>query len=224
MPEELRAKTVQLAAAAGTTLLIDETMAELAIDDIPSHAPFAVHGAVGARPVLIGSLGKSIWGGLRIGWIRAERPLIQRLVRGRSSGDLGTPILEQLIAADLFADYDAILEVRREQLRRGRDHLLPLLAERMPEWSIPSPPGGLTVWVNLGSAVSSQLTLAARTEGLLLAAGPRFGIDGAFERFLRIPFSFPLEDLDRAADALARAWQAVGRYAVPEQGYLAAVV
>jgi DNA-binding transcriptional MocR family regulator len=78
--------------------------------------------------------------------------------------------------------------------------------------------------VNLGSAVSSQLTLAARNEGLLLAAGPRFGIDGAFERFLRVPFSYSTDELDRAVAALQRAWQVVGRYPVPETGYLAAVV
>jgi DNA-binding transcriptional MocR family regulator len=224
MSEELREKTVALAATAGTTLVIDETMAELTIDPGTPHSPFAVHGVDGSRPILIGSLGKSVWGGLRIGWIRAERPLLQRLVRGRNSGDLGTPILEQLIAADLFSDFDAILAVRRRQLRIGRDHLLAVLGERMPEWRIPRPPGGLTAWVNLGSPVSSQLTLAARNEGVLLAAGPRFGIDGAFERFLRIPFAYPLEDLDRAADALARAWASVGRYTVPEQTYLAAVV
>lgn len=224
MPDALREKTVALAADAGTTLVIDETMAELTIDPAEPQAPFAVHGIDGTRPILIGSLGKSVWGGLRIGWIRAERSVLQRLVRGRTSGDLGTPILEQLIAAELVNDLDAILPFRREQLRVGRDHLMMLLAERMPEWHVPKAPGGLTAWVGLGSPVSSQLTLAARNEGVLLAAGPRFGIDGAFERFLRIPFSHPIEDLDRAADALARAWKTVGRYAVPEQGYLAAVV
>jgi DNA-binding transcriptional MocR family regulator len=224
MSEDLRDRIVGLATAAGTILVADETMAELAIDEAPALPPFATHGAPGSRPILIGSVGKSVWGGVRIGWIRAERPVIQRLVRARNSGDLGTPILEQLIVADLLADYDAILETRRRQLRTGRDHLAGLLAEHLPEWSVPQVPGGLTAWVNLGNAVSSQLTLAARNEGLLLAAGPRFGIDGAFERFLRIPFSYPTDDLDRAVMALKAAWRVVGRYPIPDTGYLAAVV
>jgi DNA-binding transcriptional MocR family regulator len=173
---------------------------------------------------MVGSVGKTVWGGVRVGWIRAERPVIQRLVRARNSGDLGTPILEQLIVTSLLKQYDSILETRRLQLRAGRDHLFALLAEQLPEWQVPQVPGGLTAWVNLGSAVSSQLTLAARNEGLLLAAGPRFGIDGAFERFLRIPFSYSADELDRAVAALQRAWQVVGRYPVPETGYLAAVV
>jgi DNA-binding transcriptional MocR family regulator len=224
MPDEVRERVIALANSTGTLLLADETMGELAIDG-PVHAlPFAAHGAPGARPILIGSVGKSLWGGLRIGWIRAERPVIQRLARARTSGDLGTPLLEQLIVTDLLESYDDILEVRRAQLRAGRDHLRSALAARIADWEVPLPDGGLTLWVGLGAPVSSQLTLAARNEGLLLAAGPQFGIDGAFERFLRIPYSLPIEDLDRAVDALDRAWQTVGRFGVPEQGYLGALV
>jgi DNA-binding transcriptional MocR family regulator len=224
MSDELREKTVALAASVGTVLIADETMGELAIDG-PTHTlPFAAHGSPGSRPILIGSVGKSLWGGLRIGWIRAERPVIQRLARARPAGDLGTPLLEQLIVADLLGDYDAILEVRREQLRAGRQHLWSALAERIPEWAVPQPSGGLTFWINLGAPVSSQLTLAARSEGLLLGAGPWFGIDGAFERYLRIPYSHPLDELDRAVDALARAWQTVGRFAPQDSNYLGALV
>jgi DNA-binding transcriptional MocR family regulator len=224
MSDELREKIVGIATGVGTVLVADETMGELAIDG-PAHTlPFAAHGAPGNRPILIGSVGKSLWGGLRVGWIRAERPIIQRLARARMAGDLGTPLLEQLIVADLLGDYDRILETRRDQLRSGRDHVSAALAERLPEWEVPVPDGGLTFWVNLGAPVSSQLTLAARNEGLLLGAGPRFGTDGAFERFLRIPFSHPLGDLDRAVDALARAWQTVGRFAVADQNYLGALV
>jgi DNA-binding transcriptional MocR family regulator len=224
MSDELREKVVGIASSVGTVLIADETMGELAIDGSTRSLPFAAHGAASATPILVGSVGKSLWGGLRIGWIRAQRPIIQRLARARPAGDLGTPLLEQLIVADLLGDYDAILESRRDQLRVGRDHLRTVLADRIPEWDVPFPAGGLTFWINLGAPVSSQLTLAARNEGLLLAAGPWFGIDGAFERFLRIPYSHPLPELDRAVDALARAWQATGRFGVAEQSYVGALV
>jgi DNA-binding transcriptional MocR family regulator len=224
MPDDVREKIVGLAASVGTTLIADETTGELAIDG-PAHAlPFAALGSGASRPILIGSVGKSLWGGLRIGWIRAERPIIQRLARARTSGDLGTPLLEQLIVADMLREYDDILEARRTQLRDGRDHLLQALADRIPEWTAAVPAGGLSLWVGLGAPVSSQLTLAARNEGLLLGAGPMFGIDGAFERFLRIPFSHPVDDLDRAVDALVRAWRTVGRFSLAEPGYAGALV
>ena len=94
----------------------------------------------------------------------------------------------------------------------------------LPEWRVPHVTGGLTVWVNIGHPVSSQLTLAARNEGLLLASGPRFGIDGAFERFLRIPFSHSIEETDIAVASLARAWSMLPRHPLAEQNYLAEVV
>jgi DNA-binding transcriptional MocR family regulator len=216
MPPEQRERVLALAERHGTALIADETMGELGFGGAPEHPPFAAFG----RSLTIGSVGKSVWGGLRLGWIRADRPTIQRLVRARFAGDLGTPILEQLIVTALLPDYQALLEQRRALLKQGHDFLVRELRTRFPEWEVPTAEGGLTLWVNLGTPVSSQLTLAARNEGLTLAAGPRFGLDGAFERFLRIPFSYPQDQTLRAVDALQRAWQTVLRHPVPESDEL----
>jgi DNA-binding transcriptional MocR family regulator len=220
MAPELRQRMLALAERQGTVIVADETMAELAIDRPETPLPLAAYGAA----VTIGSVGKTVWGGVRIGWIRAERPLIQKLTRARSAGDLGTPALEQLVVKNLLEQYDSILESRRGQLRAGRDYLEAALARAFPEWRVPRPDGGLTTWANLGAPVSSQLTLAARAEGLLLAAGPRFGIDGAFERFLRIPFGHTPEETDRAVAALTAAWGSLARGPLLDQSFLAEVV
>ena len=220
MSSPLRERTIALAEHQGTTIIADETMGELGFADLrvdaPRLVPFAAAAPAvsAAQVVMLGSLGKTAWGGLRTGWIRADRDLIQRIARVRYSSDLGTPILEQLIALELLGDYDRILADRRAYLRAGRDHLLARLRARLPEWELPTPDGGLTLWVNLGAPVSSQLALAARSEGLVIAAGPRFGMNGVFERFLRVPFSHPPELIDRAVDALAAAWSGVTRHPV----------
>ena len=224
MSAGLRQRTLALADRHGTTLVADETMGELDIDSVERMLPFAAYGGGGTQAITIGSVDKTVWGGIRIGWIRADRSVIARLVRARSSGDLGTPALEQLVVAGLMAGYDGILETRRRQLRAGRDLVGRLLAEKLPEWDVPRVGGGLTTWVGLGAPVSSQLTLAARTEGLQIAAGPRFGLDGAFERFLRIPISHPAAETERAVDALAAAWATVRRHAVVDTGWVAEVV
>lgn len=220
MSPALRERMLAVATAQGTTIVGDETMAELTIDRPDTPLPLAAYGPA----VLIGSVGKTVWGGLRIGWIRAERQLIQRLVRARSAGDLGTPTLEQLVVTNVLEEYDSILAARREQLRSGRNHLEGALRAAFPTWQVPRPDGGITAWVNLGIPVSSQLTLAARSEGLLLAAGPRFGIDGAFERYLRIPFGYTIEETDRAVAALTRAWDSLARGPLLDQSFLAEVV
>ncbi|MCU1409212.1 MAG: GntR family transcriptional regulator [Microbacteriaceae bacterium] len=226
MPEDQRERVLAAATRQGTVLIADETMGELDIDRAGQFLPFAAYADPSApgTAVSIGSVGKTVWGGIRVGWIRAERGLVRKLVAARSAGDLGTPILEQLIVTRLLADMPAILEQRRAQLRTGRDHLEAVIAERFPNWQIPHVDGGITAWVNLGSPVSSQLALAALGQGLLVPAGPRFGVDGAFERFIRLPFSYTPTEIDRAVDALERAWTTLLRHPLPDTGYLADVV
>jgi len=222
MSRTARARVLDAAARQGTVVIADETTAELSIDRRGEYPPMAADGPA----VLIGSVGKTVWGGIRVGWIRADRPLIRRLLAVRSPGDLGTPIIEQLLVTRLMGRMDEILAVRRDQLRAGRDRLEELLARMIPEWDVPHVDGGIVTWIGLGAPVSSQLALAARREGLLVAAGPRFGIDGAFERFLRLPICYSPETTDAAVRALARAWRSLAHapIAEPEAELLASVV
>ncbi|MRG59341.1 aminotransferase class I/II-fold pyridoxal phosphate-dependent enzyme [Agromyces sp. CFH 90414] len=220
MSEDTRERVLDAAARQGTVVIADETIAELDIDRAFSPLPLAAYGPA----VLVGSTGKSVWGGVRIGWIRADRPLLRRLLAVRAPGDLGTPILEQLIVARLLARMDDILALRREQLRAGRDLLETLLAEAFPDWHVPHVDGGIVTWVGLGAPVSSQLALAARTQGLVVAAGPRFGIDGAFERFLRLPICHSAAETEAAVRALRLAWESLPGMPVAEVGLLSEVV
>jgi DNA-binding transcriptional MocR family regulator len=214
MSAEVRALLVDVAGSVGTTVVADETMGELRIDG-PAAVPLAT---LSEDVVMIGSAAKVFWGGLRIGWIRAEPALLQRLLLARPTGDLGTPVLDQLVARELVPRTDAVLEARRAALRAGRDEVVGALRTRLPEWDVPSPAGGLTTWVGLGRPVSSALVLAARAEGGV------FGPDGGFERFLRVPFTMPPADRVRMVDVLERAWGRVGGASAGARGSLAAVV
>ncbi|WIB64890.1 PLP-dependent aminotransferase family protein [Curtobacterium sp. MCBD17_040] len=201
MPSALREAVLAAAADAGTVVIADETMAELRIDGdvVP---PFATAGPA----VLIGSAGKVFWGGLRVGWIRADPALLQRLVLARPTGDLGTPAIEQRIVRELVPDTAAALEARRTFLRAARDTVVAGLRDRVPEWEVPAPAGGLSTWVRLGRPVSSALVLAARAEGLVLTSGGAFGPHGGFEGFLRVPYAVPADAQVRLVEALGRAW------------------
>lgn len=219
MPADQRERLMAVAGRHRSVVVADETMAELRIDGSP-ELPLAAYGPA----VLIGSMGKTVWGGLRIGWIRADASMIRRLEQARYANDLGTPLLEQLVALDMLGNYDELLRFRAAQLAEGRHGLETLLGHHLPQWDVPHVSGGLCTWVNLGAPVSSQLALAARDRGLLLGAGPRFGIDGVFERFLRVPFSYPLEDTRRAVEILAAAWRSVDARAPARDDFAPALV
>lgn len=193
------------AARAGTTLVVDETVSELAID--PAAAARTV--SLPTASIRIGSLGKTVWGGLRVGWIRADAEVIQRLQAARPHRDLGTPEFEQAVAARILARMPEILQQRGELLREGRDAVIRALGELLPEWRVPEVRGGVAVWVELDAPLSGGLVLAARAEGVYLSSGSRFGVDGGHERRLRVPFTAPVPQLEQAIAALARVWPRV---------------
>ncbi len=154
----------------------------------------------------LGSTAKSLWGGLRVGWIRADAALITQLVGARAAVDLGTPVMDQLAAAYLLADDRSLLEQRREVLREQRAVLLGAVAEHLPDWRPTIGSGGMSVWMRMSAPVSTALAAVAPNFGVLLAAGPRFGVEGAFERFIRVPYARSPEDLIRGVASIAAAY------------------
>lgn len=201
MSDAQRRRLVRAAAAAGTVLVVDETLRELNLDGAASTPLAAFSPAV----VSIGSLSKSHWAGLRTGWIRADESLIQRFAAARTTMDLGGPVVEQLAAAHLVNALSEPLPARLATLRDNRDTLLELIAGHLPDWQSERPDGGLSVWCRLPAPISTALAVVAPDYGIRLAAGPRFGTGGAFEHYLRVPFTLPPEQLETAVLALRAA-------------------
>ncbi|WP_166349135.1 PLP-dependent aminotransferase family protein [Phytoactinopolyspora limicola] len=190
-----------------TMTVVDETLVELALDgDVPP--PLASY-LPPDLAITIGSASKTLWGGLRVGWIRAEPSLIRRLAAVRASVDISSPVINQLITAELLTSLDDVLHDRRSELRQGRDTLMAALADQLPSWQVRCPRGGLVVWCDIGRPVSSSLVAAAERLGVRLASGPRFGVDGAFERRLRLPYTLPADALHQAVAMLVQAHSTV---------------
>ena len=59
--------------------------------------------------------------------------------------------------------------------------------------------------MTLDRPLSTALADAAGRHGVHLAAGPRFGLDGTLERFLRLPFTLYEVDLRECVVRLAAA-------------------
>lgn len=202
MPADLRERLVAVAHSSGTDLVVDESFVDLPLDGAvvpPPTAAFDRH----SRVISIGGMSKPYWGGLRIGWVRASAPLVQRLAAARVGVDMASPVLDQLVAVHLFADAPRIVAARQAELTTRRDVLLAALRTALPEWRVRVPHGGLTLWAELDGPISSALARAAEEVGVRLAPGPRFGLDGTLERFLRLPFTLPPDDLVEAVDRIA---------------------
>ncbi|MFB6521846.1 PLP-dependent aminotransferase family protein [Streptomyces sp. NPDC056401] len=194
--------------------IIDETLADLglgatapdpAASDLTAE-PFAV---THPTAISVGSVSKSIWGGLRIGWIRAVPALLERVAAARPATDLGTPVVEQLATAVLLNAGQTRRPEALLQLRAQQDALLGALAEHLPEVHAPRAAGGVTLWARFPEPVGSRLAAIAPDHGVTIAAGPQFGVGGAFERHVRLPYTLPPPRLTEAVRRLATAHQAL---------------
>lgn len=202
LDDRQRSRLAATLADAGTTAIVDETLADLAFgEDRPT--PLAAF-AGRADVVSVGSMGKSFWGGLRMGWIRAEAGMARLLLEAAAARSLAPPVFEQLVAGRLLDVADDVLAEGSARLRSQCDHLLAALAERLPRWRVRRPDGGLVLWCELPAGESSTfLAGAAGAHGLRLSAGPRFGTGYAYDDRIRLPFTPPVDVLDEAVRRLA---------------------
>jgi DNA-binding transcriptional MocR family regulator len=190
--EDQRRALVDAARSAGTVLVVDETMSELPLDpDIEMPKPVCAFDPAGSTVLTVGSASKAFWAGLRIGWVRAAPDVIRSLVSARAYADLGTPVLEQLAVHWLLrtGGWAEAVSLRRVQARDNRDALVAALRAELPDWEFEVPGGGLTLWVRTGGLSGSRLAEVGERVGVRVPSGPRFGVDGAFEGYVRLPFT-----------------------------------
>jgi DNA-binding transcriptional MocR family regulator len=216
MPAHDRKRLAGIIAETRTRTLIDETILDMWLDEAVPEPMAAAMTTRRDLVLTVGSMSKSFWGGLRVGWIRAERSTVATIAALRPSIDMGTPVLEQFAAARLLAQRDDLLPERREILRARRALLLSLLERHLPDWEPGGGYGGMSLWVRLPAPMSTALSAAASRMGLELPAGPRFGVDGTLERFVRVPYALPEDELSAAVELLARAWHSVTGSTAPE--------
>ncbi|QXJ19960.1 PLP-dependent aminotransferase family protein [Actinomadura graeca] len=203
MPAGERAALVDAARRADAFLVVDETFADLAHDPDAPREPPAASFDNGGRVITIGSASKLLWGGLRIGWIRATAPLARRLVLAREPFDMASPVLDQLIVRELLLRGGEVRAERAEDLRRGRDALAAALRELLPGWEFRLPAGGMSLWARIGAPVATQLAEASERAGVRVVPGPVFAADGVLEDYVRLPYVLPAAVLRTAVERLA---------------------
>ncbi|HWD01898.1 MAG TPA: PLP-dependent aminotransferase family protein [Amycolatopsis sp.] len=199
-----------LLARSRTPVVVDESLVELDFEGDPVDGPPPLAAFAGDSALTVGSAAKSQWGGLRLGWIRASAELLDRLLSSRFAVDLGAPVFDQLVLARLLEPAGYVeLGRRRAEIREQRDTLVELVRSYCPEWTFEVPGGGLSLWCRLPEPMSTRLAVAAAGHGVQLAPGSRFGVDGGLERWMRVPFGLPKEELGEAMRRVSSAVAAV---------------
>lgn len=220
--DESRREIVRLCEERGVPIVEDHTLADLTLGITPPP-PLAAYAR--SSPVLtVGSLSKLIWGGLRVGWVRASEEIIERLARLKVMSDLGNSIVSQVVAARLLSRVEEIRETRRRLLTERLEIAALELERRLPDWSWRRPAGGLSLWVRLPRGAAAEFVAVALRHGVSLVAGSTCSPRAAFPEFLRIPFVQEPEVLREGFRRLGEAWSVYSPAARTERASLDVLV
>ncbi|MEU4695210.1 PLP-dependent aminotransferase family protein [Actinoplanes sp. NPDC023714] len=203
-PEAERHRMAWSAAASGVPLIDDEVLTDLGFPGHPSPPPMATHAP---DVITIGSLSKVVWGGLRVGWVRASPALIAQLARMRTVMDLGGNVPAQLAAAALLPHLDALAARSAAQRQERHDHLRSELGRMLPSWEADPVPGGQTLWVRMPHGDGQSFAQVALRHGVAVLPGSGLDPTGGSRDRLRLHFLASAEDLTTAARRLAEAWR-----------------
>ena len=206
MPREARARVAELSARYGVPVVEDRGVAGISFDGVVPP-PLAAE-RPDAPVIVVESVSKWAWAGLRVGWLRADPVLVRRLRGARQLADQSTSVPAQLLALDLLAH---AAELRRDVARVHRTRLgllTGLLAEELPDWSYRLPQGGLSLWAAMPAGSAEALSRAAAVHGVSVAGSGEFVAAGPSpDDHIRIPFTAPDEMLAAGLHRLGSAWQ-----------------
>jgi len=143
---------------------------------------------------------KILFPGTRIGWVVANKAIMDKLVMAKQPTDLCSPPLNQSIIYEfcrrglLESHIKKIVEVYRKK----RDVMLKALEEYMPpdagvDWTHPE--GGLFLWVTLPENLDAEeLFPKAVEKKVAYVVGSAFHFDRSGKNTMRLNFSYPTEE------------------------------
>ena len=200
--EASRLALLDLAAGLDVPLIEDAAYSSLRFEGeaIPSCLALDVARSGGierSRVIYCGTFSKTISPGLRVGWICAASPLVQKVVLTKQAADLHSPTLSQMVIHRIAtAEYDQIVQRNITAYGARRDAMLNALQAHMPpgvSWTRPK--GGMFVWVTLPDGMNGAdiLKLALAEEKIAFVPGGAFYADSNGQNTLRLAYSLQPE-------------------------------
>lgn len=215
MSVEKRRALLDVAARYQLLIVEDDPYGEVCFDEslMPSLRPIKSMDTEG-RVLYLSTFSKILAAGLRVGWIVAPRPVIEKLDLVKQSTDLCGSMLDQRIVAECLRQgvVDRHLPKIREFYRRKCRVMLESLEKAvLPGVQWTRPEGGLFLWITLPARLDSEALLSESIESARVAyvPGHPFYVDDAGRNTLRVAFSKESEDnirvgIDRLAQVFRR--------------------
>jgi 2-aminoadipate transaminase len=188
---ERRRRLVELARERELLVVEDNPYGLLRYEGEPTEPLYKLDG--GDYVLYLGTFSKILSPGIRLGWLCAPPPVMEKIVLGKQASDLCTSTLTQYFVLEYFAEgrwqeYVAdLVKIYRDR----RDAMLDALERHFPaEATWTRPQGGLFVWATLPDYIDTTDLLAkALREDVAFVPGPAAYVDGRGRHSMRLNFS-----------------------------------
>ncbi|HEX7293004.1 MAG TPA: PLP-dependent aminotransferase family protein, partial [Solirubrobacterales bacterium] len=148
--------------------------------------------------IYIGTFSKILSPGIRLGWMVAPPPVMEKVVLGKQASDLCTSTLTQYFVREYFEEgrWREYIASLVEIYRGRRDAMVEALREHFPaEATWTEPEGGLFIWATLPEYIDTQDLLAkALRADVAFVPGRAAYVDGRGQSSMRLNFSGVGED------------------------------
>lgn len=205
---ERRLKLLALARRFGVPIVEDDPYGSLFYQEAPPQSLEALESRGGV--VYLSTFSKIMFPGLRLGWIAAPRPVIERLSLIKQRVDLYGNSLAQWATALFVRDghLDVHLARVRDVYLCRRQAMIEVLGQTCPDLQFRVPDGGFNLWCRLPTGVKSRDLLSeAGRRGVAFVPGEIFYAEAGGEDYLRLNFSSQSES--RIREAVTRLGQAL---------------
>lgn len=170
--------------------------------------------------LLLGSFSKIVSPGLRLGWICAKAPVMDKLIVAKQATDLHSSYFSQRVLFQYLTDNDleAHIETIRLAYKQRRDLMIELIDECFPpEIHYTEPEGGMFLWLTLPEGMAAmELFNQAIQFNVAFVPGEAFYIDGGGRDTLRLNFSNA--DEAQIQQGIHRLGEAIKKMRVTNQG------
>src|SRR3954469_23893920 len=186
-----RRRLVEIAHERELLVLEDSPYGLLRYEGVPQPTLRELDG--GVYVMYLGTFSKILSPGIRLGWVLAPPPVLEKINLGKQAADLCSSTLSQLMVTAYFEQthWRDYIDSVAETYRARRDTMLDALAEHFPaqaEWTRPS--GGLFIWATLPDFIDTTDLLArALRENVAFVPGAAAYLDGRGHNAMRLNFS-----------------------------------
>src|SRR6266480_2449556 len=197
MSPERRRRLLLLARRYQTPILEDDPYSEIYFEGKQPQPlkAFDTHSQV----IYLSTFSKILAPGLRVAWLAAPEPMIERLTLHKQIFDLSTNALGQWAVSEIL-QRDSLIDNHLAKLRHyyqnKRDLMLQAIRTHLRDAVRVNPPGGgFHLWCRLQGDVRARALLREATrEHVAFVIGEPFHVDGGGQQHFRLGFAFPEEE------------------------------